>query len=236
MSKPNPARFARLALVTAAAAGCLLAAGCNNAKVAEPLTGKLGGSDPDAQMEFWHTLASRNLTSNDEAFHGLLLYIDSTDPATDYAGRLQSLKSRGLLDESFNQPADQAIQRGTLATTLVRALKIKGGLFQQITRDNPRYAVRELMYMDLYPPSSPQQTFSGTEFLGIMGRIEDYQRGNPADYPAAVLPGEREQAAPGDVANPLAKPTTQPTTRPAPAPTVQPTVNPKGPASADPAK
>src|SRR3954451_13726299 len=114
MSKPIAAT--RLAIL--AAAGCLLVAGCNNAKVAEPLTGKLGGSDPDAQMEFWHTLASRNLTSNDEAFHGLLLYIDSTDPATDYAGRLKALKSRGLLDEGFDQPADQAIQRGTLATTL----------------------------------------------------------------------------------------------------------------------
>ena len=40
--------------------------------------------------------------------------------------------------------------------------------------DNPRYAVRELMYMDLYPPSSPQQTLSGTEYRGNIGRIEDY--------------------------------------------------------------
>src|SRR3954469_3490700 len=63
---------------------CLLFAGCHNAKVAEPLTANLSGSDPDAQMEFWHTLATRNLTSNDEAFHGLLLFIDSEDPAKDY--------------------------------------------------------------------------------------------------------------------------------------------------------
>ena len=210
----------RLALILS-----VLLAGCHSAKVAETLTAKLGGNDPDAQMEFWHTLAERNLTSNDEAFHGLLLYLDAEDPATDYAGRVKALKAKGLLNADFNQPSDQAIQRGILAQALVRALKIKGGMLQRITHDSPRYAVRELMYMDLYPPSSPQQTFSGTEFLGIIGRIEDYQRGNPADYEAAVLPGEREHGVTGDSTNPLSKPATAPTTRP----TVQPTVPPAKP-------
>ena len=198
---------------------CLLLLGCHSAKVAQPLTDTLGGNDPDAQMEFWHTLANRPLTSNDEAFHGLLLYLDNQDPATDYDGRLKALKDRGLLDKGFDQPAGQAVQRGTLAQALVRALKIKGGLFQRLTHDNPRYAVRELMYLDLYPASSPQQTFSGTEFLGIIGRIEDYQRGNPNQVPAAVLPGERTaQGAKSDLANPQATPTTRPAV-----PTVQPT-------------
>lgn len=196
----------------------LAVVGCSNAKVAEPLTGKLSGNDMDAQMEFWHTLASRPLTSNDEAFHGLLLFLEGADPASDYAGRVNALKSKGLLDAGFSQPADQAVSRGTLAVVLVRALKIKGGVMQHLTKDHPRYATRELMYMDLYPPSSPQQTFSGSEFLGIIGRIEDYQRGNPADYPAAVLPGEAEG---GEKTVP---PTTAPTTKPA-----QPVVRPSQP-------
>jgi hypothetical protein len=170
-------------------------------------------------MEFWHSLAAQPLTSNDEAFHGLLLYLDGQDPAADYAARLQAMKDRGLLDRGFDQPAGQAVQRGTLATALVRALKIKGGVFQRLTNDHPRYAVRELMFLDLYPPSSPQQTFSGTEYLGIIGRIEDYQRGNPNEVPAAVLPGERAlRGAVGDAANPQAAPTTRPAV-----PTVQPT-------------
>jgi hypothetical protein len=189
-------------------------AGCQGARVAEPLTAKLSGNEPEAQLEFWHTLATRNLTSNDEAFHGLILFLDGQDPAGDYDGRVRALKDRGLLPKGFNQPANQAVERGVLATTLVRALNIKGGLMQRLTHDHPRYAVRELMYLDLYPPSSPQQTFSGTEYLGIIGRVEDYQRGNPADYPAAVLPGEAEGS--GEKAQP-AKPPSRPP------PTVQPT-------------
>ncbi len=187
-------------------------AGCHAAKVPEPLTGKLGGNDPDQQMEFWHSLAGRNLCSNDEAFHGFLLYLDGSDPASDYAGRLKVMKDRGLVQPTFNEPADASVQRGTLAVAIVRNFKIKGGLFQRLTNDHPRYAVRELMFMDLYPQSSPQQTFSGTEFVGVMGKIEDYQRGNPADFPAAVLPGETEK---GGGTNSQKSPTTAPTTTPA---------------------
>jgi len=191
-----------------------LVAGCETAKVAQPLTGRLAGNDPEQQLEFWHTLATRNLTSNDEAFHGLLLFLDGTDPASDYDGRVKVLKEKGLLERGFGQPADRAVERGTLARALVRALKINGGLMQRLTNDNPRYAVRELMYLDLYPPSSPQQTFSGTEFLGIIGRVEDHQRGNPADYPAAVMPGEATgDAVPTpDLGETKRAPTVQPTT------------------------
>ena len=128
--------------------------------------------------------------------------------AEELAAREQSLTE--IVERSFDTAGSPRYRE--VMQALVRALKIKGGAMQRLTNDHPRYAVRELMYLDLYPPSSPQQTFSGTEFLGIIGRIEDYQRGNPADYPAAVLPGEKEQGAaagagPGDA-------TTRPTTRP----------------------
>jgi hypothetical protein len=168
----------------------LLIAGCKSATVSEPLTDKLGGSDLDQQLEFWHELANRPVTCNDEAFHGLLLYIDGDDPNTDYASRVSALKSRKMLPAGFNRPANEAVKRGTLAVAIAHALNIRGGLMMHLSPDCSRYAVRELMFHELYPVSSPNQTFSGSEFLGIMGRVEDWQRGNAADVPAAVLPGE----------------------------------------------
>ena len=167
----------------------MVVGGCQTAKVAQPLTGKLAGNDPDSQLEFWHTLATRPVTSNDEAFHGLLLYADGQDPAKDYSGRLGVLKSRKMLPEKFDAPADRAVERGPLAVAIVRLLDIKGGVMLRLTGAQ-RYAVRELQFLDLYPPSGPNQTFSGTEYLGIIGRLEDYQRGNPAEAPAGVMPGE----------------------------------------------
>ena len=170
--------------------------GCHTAKVAQPLTGKLAGNDPDSQLEFWHTLATRPVTSNDEAFHGLLLYADGQDAANDYAGRVKTLKSRKMLPTKFDRPADEAVERGPLAVAICRALAIKGGVMLRMT-GTQRYAVRELQFLELYPPSGPHQTFSGSEYLGIIGRMEDYQRGNSADAPASVMPGEMGTTRPG---------------------------------------
>ena len=167
-------------------------AGCQTAKVARPLTVDHGGNDDFEQLEFWHGLAERPVTSNDEAFHGLLLFLDGADPAGDYEGRVSALRSRRLLPVGFNQPGDQAVERGTLAVAIVKALKIKGGLALHLfggTALDRRYAVRELQFMELYPPSSPHQTFSGTEFLGIIGKLEDYRRGERPSVQASAADG-----------------------------------------------
>ena len=55
---------------------------------------------------------------------------------------------------------------------------------------SPRYALRALEYRGVYPPSSPNQGISGAQFVGIMQKAEEFERGNPADAPAAKLPGE----------------------------------------------
>lgn len=155
----------------------LLTSGCASIH-GQPLTKEMTGDDPDAQMAYWHTLPDRKVVSNDEAFHGLLLFIDSQDPSSAYAQRVQKLKAKGMLAADFNQPADAPASRGTLAIILTHTLSIHGGVTMHLFGDQPRYAVRELVYTGLYPLSSPQQVFSGAQFLGIIGRAEDYQRDN----------------------------------------------------------
>ena len=173
-SEPRaPARLRAAALFVLAA---LLAGGCQSARVEQPLTANLGTNDPAQQLEFWHQLAEQPVTSNDDAFHGLLMFLDGDDPANDYAGRVRELRRRRMLPRGFDRPAEQAVERGTLAVALLKALNIDGGLALRLFGPSPRYAVRELVFLDLYPPSSPHQTFSGTEFLGIIGKAEDYQR------------------------------------------------------------
>ena len=90
-----------------------------------------------------------------------------------------------MLPSDFDAPAEAAIRRGTLAVGIVRLLSIEGGLTMQIFGPRPRYAVRELEALGIYPPSSPQQTFSGAELLGIVGRVEDHQRAKSASADVA---------------------------------------------------
>ena len=126
-----------------------------------------------------------------------MLYTDGADRCADYAGRVRELQSRGMLAAGFRQPADEAVERGTLAVALVKALKVRGGLTMQLLGATPRYAVRALEYRGVYPPSSPNQALTGGEFVGVLQKAEEYQRGNPADAPAALLPGDaRREGAP----------------------------------------
>lgn len=154
----------------------LLLTGCRSAEVANPLTETTSGNETAAQMEFFHTLAERKITSNDEAFHALLLFLDGADPADTYKGRVAVLKERGMLGNGFDQPANQAISRGTFARAICVALEIKGGLTMRLAGPQPRYAMLELQDMNLFPAGSVNQTFTGNEILTLIGKAEDYQR------------------------------------------------------------
>lgn len=164
---------------------CLMAlafAGCSGAAVQRPAAGALLGSEPEEQMEFWHTLAESKLVSNDEAFHAVLLAMEGSDAAGDYAARVVAMKERGLLDDGFDEPADRAVTRGTLARAFAEALDIKGGVVMRIVGPHPRYALREMIHLALFPPnSSTGQTLSGRDFSAIIGRIDDYQQAIPVE-------------------------------------------------------
>ncbi len=177
----------RFSVALVCGVACLSLAACSAPRTATPLTAKLGKDDAGTQLEFWHELGQQPMTSHDDAFHGFLLYLDGGDSASDYAGRVARLKKRGLLADSFNRPADEAIQRGTLAVMICHAVDLKGGVTYSLLGPTPRYATRELQYAGLYPLSTPNQIFTGAEYLGIIGRLEDYQRGNAADKPASEL-------------------------------------------------
>jgi hypothetical protein len=184
----------------------LILSSCQSPRVPNPLTTTSGGNAPDQQLAFWHDLSRRPITCNDEAFHGLLLFLYQDDPAPDYAARVKLMHERKLLPAKFDRPADEAVDRGTLAVAITRSLSIKGGWALHTFGDSPRYAVRELEYLGLFPPSSPSQTFSGEDFVAIIGRLEDYQRGDPSNVPAGVLPGEMAAGpAPGYNAAPTTR-------------------------------
>ncbi|HUB25286.1 MAG TPA: hypothetical protein VL992_07630 [Tepidisphaeraceae bacterium] len=163
-----------------------LAGGC--ATVQRSVVDDMPGDDQDTQIDFWHTLATKSVCSNNDAFHALLLDIDGTDPNPDYAARVAALKQRGLVLGWFNRPANEGVTRGTVAVAICKAAGIKGGVTMRLFGPNERYCLRELVYMNLLPPSSENQTFSGVELVGVIGRFEDYQRGNPADLPASEMP------------------------------------------------
>ena len=165
----------------------LLISGCASVPAGKSVESGLATKPDATEVQFWHDLESRPLTTNDDAFHGLLLYLDGADPASDYGARVSVLKQRGLLPANFHGGEDDAIERGTLAVALVKVLHLRGGVTMQLFGVTPRYAMRELVYRRIYPESGENQLFSGAEFVGIIGRVEDFAEGDPANVPAKVL-------------------------------------------------
>jgi hypothetical protein len=163
--------------------------GCATTKVKDPVVPTLTGiNDPEsAQLAFWRDIATRKVVCNDDAFHGLLLFLDSADPNSNYDARVSALKARKLIPDYFHDAGDQAVSRGSIAYAVVQALHIKGGWVLTVFGPTPRYALRELINLNLFPRSSPEQGLSGSEFVGIIGRVEDYQDGESAFIPAPVL-------------------------------------------------
>ncbi len=187
------AAMKKLAACTAVVGGILSVAGlggCQSAHVSQPLTKNLGGDQPKSQLEFWHQLARRPLTSNDEAFHGLLLFADGKDPAANYNQRVDALKARKMIAGDFHGTADDAIDHGTLSVALVQILHLSGGVTMSVLGPTPRYATRTLQFNGLYPGGSPNQTVSGSEFVGIIGKAEDFQHADTVVAPASLLPSE----------------------------------------------
>lgn len=188
MSRPKTLKsLALLATLTACLGSTLV--GCQSAQVKNTIDPAIIASHTDDdQMTFWHELAQRPMVANDEAFHAILLFVDGQDQNENYEARVAGLKSRKMLPGSFNAAADQAITRGDLAVAIVGVLNIKGGVMLRLTGPNRRYAMRELVYQGIYPDSSEYQTFTGQQFVGIIGKAEDYQRENLRAVAAVPVP------------------------------------------------
>jgi hypothetical protein len=165
----------------------VLLTGCQAARVTQPpLTRQYGGSDDDAKFGFWNGIADRPLISNDEAFHGLLLYKYDRDPEISYAQRVSLMKGNHYLPADFNAPADEATNRAILAYAITQMFGIKGGLMMHLLGTTPRYALLELQDMGMFPASSENQTFSGLEYVGIISKIQDYEAGELNGVPKPI--------------------------------------------------
>jgi hypothetical protein len=183
---------AKLRILSAVVGVCCAAmpGGCTRTTVTRPVEPYADASD-EAQIDFWHTLPGVTAVSNNEGLHGVLLFADGQDPSGTYEARVASLKDRGWLEPGFDEPESLAMSRGTLAKALCHALEIKGGVMMGLTHKAPRYAVRELVYMEIMAPSTENQVISGLDYIGVISKAQDYSTARQKhEEPAPVPPEE----------------------------------------------
>ncbi len=231
MRRPLPiARPTAAALVIA-----LSLPACQRSMVRDALDIDSVKADPQsAQLDFWHSLPGKSAVSNNEGLHGLLLFADGSDPSTNYDQRLALAKERGWVPDTFNEPGDMVMQRGTLARAVAVATGIKGGVMMRLTNSHGRYAARELQYLGIMGESTEQQAISGLDFVGVISKVQDYQAmeaaraasgGKPVrsaippreqNNPENAAPDASSNASPGDTPATPQTPTPDPAEQVAP--------------------
>ena len=152
----------------------ILLTGCARTIVEQTQETDYDPNDITAQLDFWHELPGRSAVSNNEGLHGVILFFEGEDTTVSYEGRVDHLKNKGWLEEKFDEPEDMAMQRGLLSHVLCRAMEIKGGVMMRLTKGNPRYAYKELVYLGVMPDGSGQMVLDGLDYVGVISRAQDW--------------------------------------------------------------
>jgi len=178
--------FPCIRLLARAAACAVLAAGlapvggagCERARVEDSAVEKFPRSTEE--IEFLDALQKQAVVTNDDALHGLISFADGADLSSTYAGRVEVAKRKKWIDADWDRPEDESAQVGWMATAGCRILGVRGGATMHIFGPVPRYATKELVFMDVLPLRTENQSLSGREFVDYLNRLGRVQRSGRA--------------------------------------------------------
>ncbi|MFM8697537.1 MAG: hypothetical protein ACKOF7_02525, partial [Phycisphaerales bacterium] len=74
-------------------------------------------------------------------------------------------RRRQWIDSGWNRPADESAQVGWMAVAGCRIIGETGGATMRNFGPKPRYATKELVFMDVLPLRTENQSLSGKEFV-----------------------------------------------------------------------
>ena len=167
-----------LALGTAVLLALAAAGGCERSRVEDSAVARFPRSTQE--LDFIDALMKQVVVTNGDALHGLISFADGADLATTYEGRVEVAKRKGWLPKDWSRPAEESAQVGWIAVAGCRILDIKGGLTMRLTGPTPRYATKELVFMDVLPLRTENQSLSGKEFVDLLNRLERFQKNGRA--------------------------------------------------------
>lgn len=138
---------------------------------------------PDEELDYLQAVEAMSAVTNNDALHGLLVLADGTDAQTSYDGRLKEAVARGWLPSGFRGAANESAAVGWMAVAGCQICSVKGGLTMHVLGPSPRYCTRELIYMDVIPLRTENQSLSGGEFTDYLNRLQRLRSGrNPMKY------------------------------------------------------
>jgi hypothetical protein len=153
--------------------------------------------DPDrlSDLEFQALLADLPLVTVAEAYRAMLILADGEDTCKSFEERHEKLVSRGIVRPEWNLQSEHVIDKGSLAYMVCRICDIRGGInmrvFGAMGVGDRRYALRELIYLDMIQDAVTYQYMTGGELVALMGRADEYmEKHGVYEAPAIEFPPE----------------------------------------------
>ena len=131
---------------------------------------------PEQELDHAESLESTAVVTNNDMLHGFIVFASGEDPWTTYAQRVLDARARGWVPRDWREPANESATVGRMASIASHIVEIRGGLSFMLLGPTPRYALRELMYQDILPPRTENQSLSGLEFTDFLNRLSRMSR------------------------------------------------------------
>ena len=147
----------------------------------------------EQEIEFLAAVEKMPAVTNNDALHAFLILEDGDDRSADYAARrAEGVRRRWISAGALANP-NEAAKVGWMASAGCRVMDVKGGLTMLLAGPTPRYATRELVYMEILPLRTENQVLTGAEFvdyLNRLGRLAGKNRREKPEPPLGVPAGE----------------------------------------------
>jgi len=169
----------------------LVAAGCRPYVMSNSAVEQYPGADDE--LDFLAAVERMPAVTNNDALHGFFLLQDGSDPHGDFQARVAEGQRRGWFPMGTPVRANEAAKIGWMATAGCRVMDVRGGLSMNLLGPLPRYATRELVYMEILPLRTENQILTGGEFvdyLNRLSRIAGRSRRARPESPLGVPAGE----------------------------------------------
>lgn len=170
----------------------------------------------DEELDFLDAVHRMTAVTNNDALHGLFLLADGADPSTDYEQRVVAAKERKWMPSGFNRPANESASVGWLSMAGCQIGSVRGGLTMHVLGPTPRYCARELIFLQIIPMRSENQSLTGAEFTDYLNRLQRLRAGQPVQLTVTPLtegPAGEQAATPmneADVEEGMPSPTPAP--------------------------
>jgi hypothetical protein len=154
----------------------------------------------DQEIDFLAAVEKMPAVTNNDALHAFLLLQDGDDTFGDYAGRVKEGVRRGWIPKGEPRLANEAARVGWMATAGCVVMNVKGGLTMRVIGPAPRYATKELVYMEILPLRTENQVLTGSEFVDYLNRLQRIAGKNRRERPDSPLgvPAGESAVSPGN--------------------------------------